>query len=79
MQHTPCSSPVPKEHAAAGQREFVPVLAKAAASIGVAGMFMEVHPDPDRAPCDGPNMIAIRELPVLLEQLQAFDKLAKGI
>ena len=62
-----------------GQREFVPVLAKAAASIGVAGMFMEVHPDPDRAPCDGPNMIAIRELPVLLEQLQAFDKLAKGI
>ena len=58
-----------------GQREFVPVLAKAAASIGVAGMFMEVHPDPDRAPCDGPN----RELPVLLEQLQAFDKLAKGI
>ena len=62
-----------------GQREFVPVLAKAAASIGVAGMFMEVHPDPDRAPCDGPNMIAIRELPVLLEHLQAFDKLAKGI
>ena len=62
-----------------GQREFVPVLAKAAASIGVAGMFMEVLPDPDRAPCDGPNMIAIRELPVLLEHLQAFDKLAKGI
>ena len=62
-----------------GQREFVPVLAKAAASIGVAGMFMEVHPDPDNAPCDGSNMIAIKELPALLEQLQAFDKLAKGI
>lgn len=61
-----------------GQREFVPVLAKAATSIGVAGIFMEVHPDPDNAPCDGPNMIAIKDMPALLQQLKTFDQIAKG-
>lgn len=60
-----------------GQREFVPVLARAAVAVGVAGLFLEVHPDPDSAPCDGPNMLALRDLPALLEQLKAFDRLAK--
>ena len=60
-----------------GQREFVPVLARAAVAVGVAGIFMEVHPDPDKAPCDGPNMLALKELPRLLADLKAFDRLAK--
>ena len=60
-----------------GQREFVPVLARAAVAVGVAGLFMEVHLDPDKAPCDGPNMLALRSLPPLLKQLREFDRLAK--
>ncbi|WP_298068400.1 3-deoxy-8-phosphooctulonate synthase [uncultured Mailhella sp.] len=60
-----------------GQREFVPVLARAAVSVGVAGVFMEVHPDPDKAPCDGPNMLALKDLPRFLSMLKAFDRLAK--
>ena len=60
-----------------GQREFVPVLARAAVAVGVAGIFMEVHPDPDKAPCDGPNMLALKDLPDLLAELKAFDQLAK--
>lgn len=60
-----------------GQREFVPLLARAAVSVGVAGIFMEVHPDPDKAPCDGPNMLALKDLPKLLTDLKAFDHLAK--
>ena len=60
-----------------GQREFVPVLARAAVAVGVAGLFMEVHPDPDKAPCDGPNMLALKDLPKLLTELKAFDQLAK--
>ncbi len=60
-----------------GQREFVPVLARAAVAVGVAGIFMEVHPDPDKAPCDGPNMLALKDLPKLLTELKAFDLLAK--
>lgn len=60
-----------------GQREFVPVLARAAVAVGVAGIFMEVHPDPDKAPCDGPNMLALKDLPRLLAELKAFDQLAK--
>ena len=60
-----------------GQREFVPVLARAAVAVGVAGIFMEVHPDPDNAPCDGPNMLALKDLPKLLIALKAFDQLAK--
>jgi 2-dehydro-3-deoxyphosphooctonate aldolase (KDO 8-P synthase) len=62
-----------------GQREFVPVLARAALAVGVAGLFIETHPDPDRAPSDGPNMVALRDMPALLERLQAFDRLAKGL
>jgi 2-dehydro-3-deoxyphosphooctonate aldolase (KDO 8-P synthase) len=61
-----------------GQREFVPVLARAAVAVGVAAVFIETHPDPDRAPSDGPNMIPLREMPALLERLMAFDRLAKA-
>lgn len=60
-----------------GQREFVPVLARAAVAVGVAAVFMEVHEDPDNAPSDGPNMVHLKDLPALLEQLLAFDALAK--
>lgn len=60
-----------------GQREFVPTLARAATAVGVAGIFMEVHPDPDKAPCDGPNMLALKELSGLLKQLVHFDKLTQ--
>ena len=60
-----------------GQREFVPVLARAAIAVGVAGVFIETHPDPDHAPSDGPNMIALDQLTALLKNLQAFDQLAK--
>lgn len=61
-----------------GQREFVPVLARAAVAVGVAGVFIETHPDPDRAPSDGPNMVPLRQMPALLAELQAFDRLAKA-
>lgn len=61
-----------------GQREFVPVLARAAVAVGVAGVFIETHQDPDRAPSDGPNMVPLREMPALLEDLIAFDRLAKA-
>ncbi len=60
-----------------GQREFVPVLARAAISLGVAAVFMETHQDPDSAPSDGPNMVPLKDLPALIETLMAFDKLAK--
>ncbi|GJE61887.1 3-deoxy-8-phosphooctulonate synthase [Methylobacterium trifolii] len=60
-----------------GQREFVAVLARAAVAVGVAGVFIETHPDPDRAPSDGPNMVALADMPALLEDLVAFDRLAK--
>jgi 2-dehydro-3-deoxyphosphooctonate aldolase (KDO 8-P synthase) len=60
-----------------GQREFAPVLARAALAVGVAAVFIETHPDPDRAPSDGPNMIALREMPALVARLKAFDALAK--
>ncbi len=60
-----------------GQREFVPVLARAAVAVGVAAVFMETHQDPDRAPSDGPNMVRLRDMPALLARLQAFDRLAK--
>jgi 2-dehydro-3-deoxyphosphooctonate aldolase (KDO 8-P synthase) len=61
-----------------GQREFVAVLARAAVAVGVAGVFIETHPDPDRAPSDGPNMVALKDMPALLEELLAFDRLAKN-
>ena len=61
-----------------GQREFAPVLARAAVAVGVAAVFIECHEDPDAAPSDGPNMIPLREMPALLARLRAFDALAKA-
>ena len=60
-----------------GEREFVPVLARAAVAVGVAGVFIETHQDPDRAPSDGPNMMPLQELEPLLRTLVEFDRLAK--
>jgi 2-dehydro-3-deoxyphosphooctonate aldolase (KDO 8-P synthase) len=61
-----------------GQREFVPLLARAAVAVGVAGVFMETHQDPDHAPSDGPNMVPLKQMPALLQRLMAFDKIAKA-
>jgi 2-dehydro-3-deoxyphosphooctonate aldolase (KDO 8-P synthase) len=60
-----------------GEREFAPVVARAAAAVGIAAMFIETHQDPDRAPCEGPTMVPLRSLPAILEQLIAFDRVAK--
>jgi 2-dehydro-3-deoxyphosphooctonate aldolase (KDO 8-P synthase) len=60
-----------------GEREFVPVLARAAVAVGVAGVFIETHQNPDKAPSDGPNMIPLKNLAPLLERLMKFDALAK--
>jgi len=62
-----------------GQREFAPVLARAALAVGVAAVFIETHPDPDNAPSDGPNMIPLREMPALIRRLASFDGLSKGL
>ncbi len=62
-----------------GQREFAPVLARAALAVSVASVFIETHPDPDAAPSDGPNMIALRDMPALLANLCKFDALAKNL
>ena len=61
-----------------GEREFVPVLARAAVAVGVAGVFVETHPDPDRAPSDGPNMVPLREFEGLIAKLMAFDAVTKS-
>jgi 2-dehydro-3-deoxyphosphooctonate aldolase (KDO 8-P synthase) len=61
-----------------GEREYVPVLARAAVAVGVAGVFIETHENPDRAPSDGPNMIALKDMEPLLTRLMQFDKLAKS-
>jgi 2-dehydro-3-deoxyphosphooctonate aldolase (KDO 8-P synthase) len=60
-----------------GERDFVPVLARAAVAVGVAGVFIETHQDPDRAPSDGPNMLPLRDMEELLRRLMAFDRLGK--
>jgi 2-dehydro-3-deoxyphosphooctonate aldolase (KDO 8-P synthase) len=61
-----------------GEREFVPVLARAAVAVGVAGVFIETHQEPDKAPSDGPNMVPLKEMEGLLLRLKEFDKLAKS-
>jgi 2-dehydro-3-deoxyphosphooctonate aldolase (KDO 8-P synthase) len=68
-----------KGSASGGEREFVPVLARAAVAVGVAGIFIETHPDPDHAPSDGPNMVPLREIEGLVRTLMAFDAIAKNI
>ncbi len=60
-----------------GERQYVSVLARAAVAVGIAGVFIETHQDPDKAPSDGPNMIPLNDLPSLLERLMQFDTLAK--
>jgi 2-dehydro-3-deoxyphosphooctonate aldolase (KDO 8-P synthase) len=64
--------------ASGGEREFVPVLARAAVAVGVAGIFVETHQDPDKAPSDGPNMLPLKEMEPLLRQLVEFDRLTKS-
>src|SRR5215208_6580757 len=61
-----------------GEREFVPVLARAAVAVGIAGIFIETHPDPDKAPSDGPNMLPLKDMEALLRKLVEFDRLAKN-
>ncbi|MGV1787550.1 MULTISPECIES: 3-deoxy-8-phosphooctulonate synthase [Agrobacterium] len=61
-----------------GQREFVETLARAAVAVGVAGLFIETHEDPDNAPSDGPNMVHLKDMPKLLEKLLAFDAITKA-
>jgi 2-dehydro-3-deoxyphosphooctonate aldolase (KDO 8-P synthase) len=61
-----------------GDRTMVPVLARAAVAVGVAGLFIETHQDPDNAPSDGPNMVRLADMPALVEKLMAFDRLAKA-
>jgi 2-dehydro-3-deoxyphosphooctonate aldolase (KDO 8-P synthase) len=60
-----------------GQREFAPVMARAAVAIGVAAVFIETHEDPERSPSDGPNMVYLDQMPDLVKTLMEFDKLAK--
>ncbi|MFZ4762625.1 MAG: 3-deoxy-8-phosphooctulonate synthase [Alphaproteobacteria bacterium] len=67
-----------KGSSSGGERQFVPVLARAALAVGVASLFIETHDNPDIAPSDGPNMIPLAQMPALLERLQAFDQLAKA-
>ena len=64
--------------ASAGQREFVPYLARAAVATGCDALFMEIHPDPDRAPSDGPNMLCLEDLPALLDQVTQIDRIVRG-
>ncbi|WP_439579949.1 3-deoxy-8-phosphooctulonate synthase [Elioraea sp.] len=71
-------SPGGQGSASGGDRRFAPVLARAAVAVGVAAVFIETHPDPDRAPSDGPNMIPLAEMPALIARLMAFDRVAKG-
>ena len=61
-----------------GQREFAPVMARCAVSLGIAGVFIETHESPDTAPSDGPNMVPLAQMPALVASLMAFDRLAKA-
>ena len=61
-----------------GQREFAPVMARAAVSLGIAGVFIETHQEPDNSPSDGPNMIPLAQMPALIDSLMQFDRLAKA-
>jgi 2-dehydro-3-deoxyphosphooctonate aldolase (KDO 8-P synthase) len=71
------AQPGGKGSSSGGQREFAPVLARAAAAVGVAGFFIETHPDPDNAPSDGPNMIRLEDMADVLDTLIEFDQIAK--
>jgi 2-dehydro-3-deoxyphosphooctonate aldolase (KDO 8-P synthase) len=62
-----------------GDRRFVPVLARAAVAVGVAGLFIETHEQPDRAPSDGPNMVPLHQFEALMAELLAIDRVVKGL
>ncbi|MFQ5901768.1 MAG: 3-deoxy-8-phosphooctulonate synthase, partial [Thermodesulfobacteriota bacterium] len=64
--------------ASSGERDMVPFLARGAVAVGIDGIFLEVHPEPEKALCDGPNSIAVRDLKGLLSQLKAIDSYVKG-
>lgn len=72
-----CQLPGALGHATGGEREFVPALARAAVAVGVAGVFMETHPTPEKAKSDGPNSIKLSELPALVRELAAIDRIVK--
>jgi 2-dehydro-3-deoxyphosphooctonate aldolase (KDO 8-P synthase) len=72
------AQPGGKGTSSGGQREFAPVMARAAVSLGVAAVFLETHQDPDNAPSDGPNMVYLRDMPALIASLMRFDALAKA-
>ena len=78
MPHIRCNNRVDGAIHRGGERKFVAALARAACAVGVAGLFIETHQDPDNAPCDGPNMIQIGDMPALIAQLRDFDALRKG-
>jgi 2-dehydro-3-deoxyphosphooctonate aldolase (KDO 8-P synthase) len=67
-----------KGDSSGGQREFAPLMARCAVAVGIAGVFIETHEDPDRAPSDGPNMVYLRDMPALIDNLMGFDRLAKA-
>ena len=67
-----------KGDSSGGQREFAPLMARCAVAVGIAGVFIETHEEPDRAPSDGPNMIHLRDMPALIDSLMGFDRLAKA-
>lgn len=68
-----------KGDSSGGERRFVETVARAAVAVGVAGVFIETHEDPDNAPSDGPNMVALKDMPALIQRLMAFDRVAKEV
>ena len=77
MQHIQFNNQEDLGEKSGGQREFVPILSRAAVAVGVAGIFLETHENPENAPSDGPNMIKISELSFLLEKLLEIDRIIK--
>lgn len=71
--------PSARGESSGGERKYVPALSRAAVAVGVAAVFMEVHPNPEAAPCDGPNMLFMKDLPGLLKDLQVIDRLVKRL
>ncbi len=71
--------PASRGNASGGERRFVPGLARAACAMGISGLFIETHDDPDNAPCDGPNMIPMNQMETLAQELLSFDALCKGL
>lgn len=65
-------------HASGGDRRFAPIVARAACAVGISGVFIETHDNPDNAPSDGPNMVHLHDMPELISDLRAFDNLCKS-